>query len=154
EAVPDAPPRGYPPLGSGADRVLACKRFREQRSSRMPAQGEVERAGMQLDGGLFFPVTPFTPDGEAAEDVLAEHVKHGVAAGPGGVFVACGTGEFHALEPEEFERTVRVAVDATAGRVPVFAGAGGSVPLARKFAAAAERAGADGILLLPPYLVG
>ena len=109
---------------------------------------------MQLDGVLFFPVTPFTPDGEVAEDVLAEHVKHGVAAGPGGVFVACGTGEFHALEPEEFERTVRVAVEATAGRVPVFAGAGGSLPLARKFAAAAERAGADGILLLPPYLVG
>jgi 5-dehydro-4-deoxyglucarate dehydratase len=109
---------------------------------------------MRLDGVLFFPVTPFTPDGELAEDVLAEHVKHGVAAGPGGVFVACGTGEFHALEPEEFERAVRVAVEATAGRVPVFAGAGGSVPLARKFAAAAGRAGADGILLLPPYLVG
>lgn len=109
---------------------------------------------MQLDGVLFFPVTPFTPGGEVAEDVLAEHVKHGVAAGPGGVFVACGTGEFHALEPEEFERAVRVAVEATAGRVPVFAGAGGSVPLARGFAAAAQRAGADGILLLPPYLVG
>ncbi|MFI9381583.1 5-dehydro-4-deoxyglucarate dehydratase [Kutzneria sp. NPDC052558] len=109
---------------------------------------------MQLDGVLFFPVTPFTPDGEVAEDVLAEHVKHGVAAGPGGVFVACGTGEFHALEPEEFERAVRVAVEATAGRVPVFAGAGGSAPLARKFAAAAKRAGADGLLLLPPYLVG
>jgi 5-dehydro-4-deoxyglucarate dehydratase len=109
---------------------------------------------MQLEGVLFFPVTPFTPDGEVAEDVLAEHVKHGVAAGPGGVFVACGTGEFHALEPAEFERAVRVAVEATAGRVPVFAGAGGSVPLARAFAAAAGRAGADGILLLPPYLVG
>jgi 5-dehydro-4-deoxyglucarate dehydratase len=109
---------------------------------------------MQLDGVLFFPVTPFTPDGEVAEDVLAEHVKHGVAAGPGGVFVACGTGEFHALEPEEFERAVRVAVEATAGRVPVFAGAGGSLPLARRFAAAAKNAGADGILLLPPYLVG
>lgn len=109
---------------------------------------------MQLDGVLFFPVTPFTPGGEVAEDVLAEHVKHGVDAGPGGVFVACGTGEFHALEPEEFERTVRVAVEVTAGRVPVFAGVGGSAPLAAKFAAAAERAGADGLLLLPPYLVG
>jgi 5-dehydro-4-deoxyglucarate dehydratase len=69
------------------------------------------------------------------------------------VFVACGTGEFHALEPVEFERAVRVAVEVTAGRVPVIAGAGGSVPLASRFAQAAERAGADGLLLLPPYLV-
>ncbi|SDN63272.1 5-dehydro-4-deoxyglucarate dehydratase [Allokutzneria albata] len=109
---------------------------------------------MQLDGVLFFPVTPFTGTGELAEGVLAEHVKHGVDAGPGGVFAACGTGEFHALEPEEYERVVRVAVEATAGKAPVFAGAGGPLPLARRYAAIAQRAGADGVLLLPPYLVG
>jgi 5-dehydro-4-deoxyglucarate dehydratase len=108
---------------------------------------------MQLDGVLFFPVTPFDSVGAVAEDVLAEHVKHGVAAGPGGVFVACGTGEFNALDVEEFERVVKVTVDATAGRVPVFAGAGGALPVAKRFAVAAERAGADGLLLLPPYLV-
>src|SRR3954451_8152652 len=108
---------------------------------------------MQLDGVLFFPVTPFDSVGAVAEDVLAEHVKHGVAAGPGGVFVACGTGEFNALDVEEFERVVKVTVDATAGRVPVFAGAGGALPIAKRFAVAAERAGADGLLLLPPYLV-
>jgi 5-dehydro-4-deoxyglucarate dehydratase len=108
---------------------------------------------MRFDGVLFFPVTPFDSAGELAEDALAEHVKHGVAAGPGGVFVACGTGEFHALEPGEFERAVRVAVEVTAGRVPVLAGAGGPLPMAVRFAEAAERAGADGLLLLPPYLV-
>ncbi|MET0132573.1 MAG: 5-dehydro-4-deoxyglucarate dehydratase [Kibdelosporangium sp.] len=108
---------------------------------------------MQLDGVLFFPVTPFDATGRVAEDVLTEHVKHGVAAGPGGVFAACGTGEFNALSVAEFERVVAVAVEATAGRVPVFAGAGGALPIARQFAAAAERAGADGLLLLPPYLV-
>ena len=59
---------------------------------------------MQLDGVLFFPVTPFDTEGNIAFDVLAEHVKHGVSAGPGAVFVACGTGEFHALGLEEFER--------------------------------------------------
>jgi 5-dehydro-4-deoxyglucarate dehydratase len=108
---------------------------------------------MQLDGVLFFPVTPFDSDGAVAEDVLAEHVKHGVAAGPGGVFVACGTGEFNALDVDEFERVVKVTVEATAGRVPVFAGAGGALPITKRFAIAAERAGADGLLLLPPYLV-
>lgn len=107
----------------------------------------------QLRGVLFFPVTPFDTAGEVNTSALAEHIERGVSAGPGAVFVACGTGEFHALEPGEFETVVRVAAEATRGRVPVFAGCGGSLALARQFAAAASRAGADGLLLLPPYLV-
>lgn len=106
-----------------------------------------------FDGVLFFPVTPFTEAGEVDLAKLAEHVAKGVDAGPGGVFIACGTGEFHALEVGEFEEVVRVAVEVTAGRVPVYAGAGGSVAQAKAFARAAERNGADGLLLLPPYLV-
>jgi 5-dehydro-4-deoxyglucarate dehydratase len=106
-----------------------------------------------LDGVLFFPVTPFTEAGEVDLDKLADHVRKGVEAGPGGVFIACGTGEFHALETEEFTRVVRTAVEVVAGRVPVYAGAGGSVAQAKIFARVAEQAGADGILLLPPYLV-
>jgi 5-dehydro-4-deoxyglucarate dehydratase len=106
-----------------------------------------------LDGVLFFPVTPFTASGEVDYDLLAAHITKGVDAGPGGVFIACGTGEFHALELEEFGKIVRTAVDSVAGRVPVYAGAGGSVAQAKAFAHAAKTNGADGILLLPPYLV-
>lgn len=106
-----------------------------------------------LEGVLFFPVTPFTETGEVDLRKLAEHVAAGVDAGPGGVFIACGTGEFHALETGEFAGIVRTAVEAAAGRVPVYAGAGGSVAQAKIFAKAAADAGADGLLLLPPYLV-
>jgi 5-dehydro-4-deoxyglucarate dehydratase len=106
-----------------------------------------------LDGVLFFPVTPFTESGDVDLLKLSEHVAKGVDAGPGGVFIACGTGEFHALEMGEFADVVRTAVEATAGRVPVYAGAGGSVAQAKIFARAAAEAGADGLLLLPPYLV-
>jgi 5-dehydro-4-deoxyglucarate dehydratase len=106
-----------------------------------------------FSGVLFFPVTPFTETGEVDLELLARHVAKGVDAGPGGVFIACGTGEFHALEPEEFGRVVRTAVEVVAGRVPVYAGAGGSVAQAKLFAKAAEEAEADGLLLLPPYLV-
>ncbi|MDX3772382.1 MULTISPECIES: 5-dehydro-4-deoxyglucarate dehydratase [unclassified Streptomyces] len=106
-----------------------------------------------LEGVLFFPVTPFTPDGSVDVAKLAEHVRSGVRAGAGGVVVACGTGEFHALAVEEFASVVRTAVEVTDGRVPVFAGAGGSLPLARQYARAADEAGADGLLLMPPYLV-
>ncbi len=108
---------------------------------------------MKFHGVLFFPVTPFAADGSLDGELLARHIESGVAAGAGGVFVACGTGEFHALTPEEIERATRIAVEATAGRVPVLAAAGGPVPVARDQAARIERAGADGLLLLPPYPV-
>ena len=106
-----------------------------------------------FEGVLFFPVTPFTEAGEVDLDALARHISSGVDAGPGGVFIACGTGEFHALELQEFGPIVRTAVEVVAGRVPVYAGAGGSVAQAKQFAKAAKEAGADGLLLLPPYLV-
>src|SRR4051812_257006 len=106
-----------------------------------------------FQGVLFFPVTPFTEAGEVDLDALARHIASGVDAGPGGVFVACGTGEFHALDPQEFGPVVRTAVEVVAGRVPVYAGAGGSIAQAKQFARAAKEAGADGLLLLPPYLV-
>ncbi|MDZ4267620.1 MAG: 5-dehydro-4-deoxyglucarate dehydratase [Mycobacterium sp.] len=110
-----------------------------------------------FDGVLFFPVTPFVESGPQAGsvdfDALAAHLAKGVDAGPGGVFIACGTGEFHAMEVKEFGAVVRTAVEVVAGRVPVYAGTGGSVAQAEQFAVAAENAGADGLLLLPPYLV-
>lgn len=108
---------------------------------------------MRLDGVLFFPVTPFGLDGAVAGEVLAEHVARGVAAGAGGVFTACGTGEFNALDLDDYTEAVTASVAATAGRVPVFAGAGGTLPAARAVARAAAANGADGLLLMPPYLV-
>ncbi|GGT12941.1 5-dehydro-4-deoxyglucarate dehydratase [Nonomuraea spiralis] len=108
---------------------------------------------MRLDGVLFFPVTPFDGNGAVAEAVLAKHVSDGVAAGAGGVFAACGTGEFNALDLTDYTKVMTTSVAATQGRVPVFGGAGGPLPMARAIARAAADSGADGLLLLPPYLV-
>ncbi|SEQ57880.1 5-dehydro-4-deoxyglucarate dehydratase [Streptomyces sp. yr375] len=104
-------------------------------------------------GPLFFPVTAYGPDGSVDLDVYRAHVRQGVEAGAAAVFACCGTGEFHALTPEEFEACVRAAVEATDGRVPVVAGAGYGTALAVRYARLAEAAGADGLLALPPYLV-
>ncbi|WP_406246751.1 5-dehydro-4-deoxyglucarate dehydratase [Microbacterium sp. M] len=109
---------------------------------------------MNFDGILFFPVTPFTPDGTIEHDLLAQHVDRGVVAGAGGVFPACGTGEFHALSASEAAAVTRTATATVAGRVPVIAGAGGPLGHAIAVAKAAADAGADGLLVLPPYLVG
>jgi 5-dehydro-4-deoxyglucarate dehydratase len=103
---------------------------------------------------LFFPITPFRGDGDGEVDLdeLAAHIERGVSAGAGGVFVACGTGEFSSLEPDEYTSVVSTAVEVIGQRVPVFAGAGGPVRTARRFCDIAADKGADGVLLLPPYL--
>ena len=107
----------------------------------------------RLDGLLFFPVTAFGPDGGLDLDAFRAHVRAGVEAGAAAVFACCGTGEFHALSPEEFGACVAAAVEETAGRVPVVAGAGYGTVLALEYARIAEEAGADGLLAMPPYLV-
>jgi 5-dehydro-4-deoxyglucarate dehydratase len=108
---------------------------------------------MRLQGLLSFPLTPFTPDDKVDLAVLAEHVAQQVANGPSGLFIACGTGEFTALSIDEYRDVVSTAVRVCDGRLPVFAGTGGGPSMARDFAVAAAEAGADGLLLLPPYLV-
>lgn len=105
----------------------------------------------RLDGLLFFPVTAFDAGGRFAPAAYREHVETRLADGPGAVFAACGTGEFPALAPEEYELCVRTAVDAVHGSVPVIGGCGYGTTLATQYARAAERAGADGLLVLPPY---
>ncbi|HEY4020240.1 MAG TPA: 5-dehydro-4-deoxyglucarate dehydratase [Pseudonocardiaceae bacterium] len=106
-----------------------------------------------LAGLLAFPLTPFTDTLEVNLDVFGEQVERHLAAGAGALFVACGTGEFSALSPEEVRGVVRVAIEVTAGRVPVWVGAGGGPGVARAGVRLAEEEGADGALLLPPYLV-
>jgi 5-dehydro-4-deoxyglucarate dehydratase len=69
------------------------------------------------------------------------------------LFVACGTGEYTALSIAEYRDLVATAVRVAAGRIPVFAGTGGGPQQARDFALAATESGANGLLLLPPYLV-
>lgn len=113
----------------------------------------MEREEMRVQGLLSFPLTPFTADDRVNLDVFATHLEQQVAAGPSALFVACGTGEFSGLSAGEYREVVRTAAQVVGGRLPVFAGAGGGPRTATEFAAAAAESGADGLLLLPPYLV-
>jgi len=108
----------------------------------------------QVGSGLLsFPVTHFDADGRFDEVPYREHCNWMLAHEVAALFAAGGTGEFFSLAPEEVEQVVRAAVEVTAGRKPVIAGAGYGTAIAVDLAKRAERAGADGVLLLPPYLV-
>ena len=110
-------------------------------------------ASAALAGVLFFPVTPFTESGEVDVDKLAQHVAKGTDAGPGGVFIACGTGEFHA------HRSVRAAHHrAHRGRRGRRPGAGvrrgGRLDRPGQGLRTSRRRGRRGrVAALPPYLV-
>jgi 5-dehydro-4-deoxyglucarate dehydratase len=99
-------------------------------------------------------VTHFGADGGSFDDAAyREHIEWLLQYKPAGLFAAGGTGEFFSLTLDEFSNVVRAAVQQTNGRVPVVAGCGYGTAMAKQFAQAGEAAGADGILLLPPYLV-
>lgn len=119
----------------------------------MALNDSTSRLARRLDGLLFFPVTAFDQGGGVDLDVYRQHLKTRIAAGPAAVFACCGTGEFFSLGVEEYAACVRVAVEEAAGRVPVVAGVGYGAALATRFAQEAAAAGADGLLVMPPYLV-
>lgn len=107
----------------------------------------------QLKSGLLsFPVTHFTEDLQVDEEGYRKHLSWLSEYPVAGLFAAGGTGEGFSLNAEETDQVVRAAVEEVAGAVPVLAPATGSTANAVAQAKAAEAAGADGILLMPPYL--
>lgn len=104
------------------------------------------------DGLLSFPTTAFTSDLEFDESTYRDHVAWQASYDVGGLFAAGGTGEGFSLSPEENARVVRAAVESSRPEVPVLGSAGGGTKNAVANAQAAEEAGAEGLLVLPPYL--
>lgn len=107
----------------------------------------------QLSSGLLsFPVTHFHDDHSFDEATYRDNIGWLSQFGAAGLFAAGGTGEFFSLTAAEVETVVTAAVQETPPNVPVIAPTGYGTATAVEMAKTAERAGADGILLLPPYL--
>jgi 5-dehydro-4-deoxyglucarate dehydratase len=103
-------------------------------------------------GLLSFPVTAFAADLSFDEPRYREHLSWLSQYDVAGLFAAGGTGEGFSLTPAEIDSVVKAAVSQVDGKVPVLAPATGGTATAIAQAQAAEAAGADGVLLLPPYL--
>jgi 5-dehydro-4-deoxyglucarate dehydratase len=120
----------------------------------MSSMNPIDMAKKVGSGLLSFPVTHFRDDMSFDEGAYRENLNRLAGYEVAGLFAAGGTGEFFSLTPAEVGRVLRVAIEETRGRTPVLAPAGYGTATAVELAQAAERAGADGLLLLPPYLVG
>jgi 5-dehydro-4-deoxyglucarate dehydratase len=103
-------------------------------------------------GLLSFPVTHFRDDLSFDEDAYRANIGRLAGYDVAGLFAAGGTGEFFSLTPDEVGRVVRAAAAEAPDAVPVIAPAGYGTATSAEMARDAERAGADGVLLFPPYL--
>ncbi|WP_042414288.1 4-hydroxy-tetrahydrodipicolinate synthase [Streptacidiphilus anmyonensis] len=97
-------------------------------------------------------ITPFRPDGSLDADGAQKLAVHLVDSGCDGLVLSGTTGESPTTSDAEKERLVRAVVEAVGGRARVVAGAGSSdTAHTTRVAQAAERAGADGLLVVTPY---
>jgi 5-dehydro-4-deoxyglucarate dehydratase len=120
----------------------------------MSKMSPTEMAQILAKGLLSFPVTHFDKDFRFQEGPYREHCAWLLGFKRlTGLFAAGGTGEFFSLTPTEVDQVVTAAVNETNGKTPVIAGCGYGTAIAVELAKAAEVAGADGLLLLPPYLM-
>ncbi|EHS53262.1 5-dehydro-4-deoxyglucarate dehydratase, partial [Rhizobium sp. PDO1-076] len=101
---------------------------------------------------VVLPVTHFDSEGQFQPDSYAKHVEWLSGYDAPVLFAAGGTGEFFSLSPSEIPRIVATAKEA-AGKTAIVSGCGYGTEMAIEIARAAEKAGADGILLLPHYLI-
>lgn len=97
-------------------------------------------------------VTPFDADGGLDLDAAQRVAEHLVGAGCDGLVISGTTGESPTTTDAEKDELLRVVIDAVGDRARVLAGVGTNdthhtIELAR----AAEKAGADGLLVVTPY---
>jgi 4-hydroxy-tetrahydrodipicolinate synthase len=97
-------------------------------------------------------LTPFTADDQLDEERLRRHVDWLIAEGVHGLIPSGSAGEFLELTVQERERLIEVTIEQAAGRVPVVAGcsADGTAE-AQRWVRHAERVGADGVMVAPPF---
>lgn len=97
-------------------------------------------------------VTPFYENGEVNYDQFAKNIDWQIENGTDAIIVCGTTGEAATLSHEEHLDVVRFCIRHTNRRVPVIAGTGSNcTSTAIYLSVEAEKAGADGLLLVSPY---
>ena len=105
----------------------------------------------KLEGVIAFPVTNFKADYSLDIDAYRTNVAEMVRFPLCAVVAAGGTGEMYSITPDEHRQLVEATVAEAGGKTAVIAGVGFGGGLSVELARQAQAAGADGILMFPPY---
>ncbi|RMB12091.1 dihydrodipicolinate synthase family protein [Eilatimonas milleporae] len=107
----------------------------------------------EFRGSYTVAITPFTEDGSAiCVPSLRRFIDWQVDSGVPGIIVLGTTGEFLTLTEEEREQVVAETVSHVNGRMDVLVGTmDAHTPRAVRFSRQAERLGAQGVMVIPPY---
>lgn len=97
--------------------------------------------------------TPFTEDDKIDETALRKHLRYLVDQGNvHGIIPTGSTGEFAAMSDQELQQAADIAIDEVGGKVPVVVGtAAVATRDTIKRSQYAQKAGADGVMVVPPY---
>jgi dihydrodipicolinate synthase/N-acetylneuraminate lyase len=107
---------------------------------------------MSITGILTALVTPFTDDFRIDDAGIQSHVDRQVAAGVHGVVPLGTTGEFTTMTHAERLHVTEAVIAAAAGRIGVFPHTGAqSTEETVALSLHAQRAGAAGVMIVPPY---
>jgi 4-hydroxy-tetrahydrodipicolinate synthase len=108
---------------------------------------------MTFLGSYTVMVTPFTEDGSAIDTkALERFLDWQLEVGVPGVIVLGSTGEFLTVSDDERTQLVEATIRHIGGRIPVLVGTMNAyTPNAVRYSREAERLGADGLMIVPPY---
>lgn len=104
-----------------------------------------------LRGTLAFPVTPYSADGSVDLSSAEENASWLATSGVSALVSPSGAGEIWSLTEAECRDLTAATVRGADGRVPVVAGVGFGARVAVDLARSAEDAGADSVMVMPPY---
>jgi 4-hydroxy-tetrahydrodipicolinate synthase len=97
--------------------------------------------------------TQFAEDGSVDLAATARQLDDTIAAGIDGLIMLGSVGENTVLDPDEKLSVIRLAKELARGRIPVLSGvAENSTRAACNYAAACEKAGLDGLMVLPAMI--
>ncbi len=99
-------------------------------------------------------VTPFNDDYTLDEESLRKEVRFCIEAGAHGLVGPANASEFPTLSDDERKRWIEIVIHEAGGQIPVVAATthGHLVP-AVELSRFAEKAGADGLMLMPPHIL-
>lgn len=108
----------------------------------------------KFDGVMTALCTMYNKDGSVNSGMVKAHTNFCVEGGVNTVLASAGSGQYVNMTARQREDTIKAVVEGAAGRVPVLAGVlDAGLGQALENARRAEGAGAEALVVLPPYYV-